>query len=213
MNRRWITLWALMGMILTGPSLTTALIVESPKEGQTIVVGEPFQMRVKPAPGEECKSVDLGNTPFNPLTGRYEATHQLPLQHPLGRRKLIVVGEPAHDDAECLDTRVTVNVVLPPTTTLQEISVDPMVRNLFLEPEIFRTKEIGVAGLYSDGVERTIKGSAFGNTYHSSDEKVVTVDAEGVMHAMGLGKATIKVKNGGLMAESIPVVVRQKIPD
>jgi chorismate synthase len=80
---------------------------------------------------------------------------------------------------------------------------------LFLEPEILKTKEIGVAGVFSDGVRRSIKGSSFGTTYQSSNQDVVTVDSEGVLHAIGIGKAIITIRNGDQTAKT-DIEVRAK---
>jgi len=90
---------------------------------------------------------------------------------------------------------------LSPNVKLQSILLDPRQGSLYLEPEIARTKQLGVGGIFSDGVQRSIKGSAFGNTYKSNNEKAVTVDSEGVLHAVSEGKAIVTVKNGDKTAQ------------
>jgi hypothetical protein len=69
------------------------------------------------------------------------------------------------------------------------------------------TRQLGVAGIYSDGVSRQLTSSAMGTTYTSSDEKVTTVSPEGKATAQGLGTATITVRNGKYSA-TVKVVVK-----
>jgi hypothetical protein len=70
--------------------------------------------------------------------------------------------------------------------------------------------QLHVAGQYSDGIERDITGSAAGTVYESGDQSIVTVSANGLMQAVGVGRTTIVVRNGpaqdgvAVLVESLP---------
>jgi hypothetical protein len=56
---------------------------------------------------------------------------------------------------------------------------------------------VPAVGQFSDGVSRPLSGSSVGSRFHSSNERVVSVDAGGVLQVMGAGKATVDVENRG----------------
>jgi len=118
-------------------------------------------------------------------------------------------------DGTIIEKEVEIQIVLPSNIVLSGISVDPtriLLQKLPLESDpnkvrAYENRGIGVGGVYSDGIEREITASANGTTYTSSNEKVVTVDAEGNVKAQGLGAATINVRNGKYNA-TVKVVVK-----
>lgn len=188
---------------------TYALIIESPTEGQTIVVGEDIEWKVRPAPNEVCKSVAEG-TSFNSKTGRYEWTERITPDEELGQQRFIIMGEPLHEGGSCLDATVNVTVVLPPTTVVESISAhdkgDPYDKfiplRIVLDPQkepIFKSNSgIEVDGIYSDGVKRDISSDPK-TVYQSLDEKIATVtvkEGKAVVAAVGPGKTEILVSHG-----------------
>ena len=57
--------------------------------------------------------------------------------------------------------------------------------------------ELPVVGIFSDGVVRPIRLQTTGTTYLSSNEKVVTLNPDGLLRVVGNGTATITAKNRG----------------
>lgn len=69
-------------------------------------------------------------------------------------------------------------------------------------------RKLHVFGRFSDGIERDIS-VGLGTTYTSSDDKVATTDANGLVTARGAGTAKITVKNGKFDL-TVDVVVKAK---
>ena len=61
--------------------------------------------------------------------------------------------------------------------------------------------ELPVVGIFSDGVVRPIRLQSTGTTYISSDEKVVTMNPDGLLRLVGNGTATITAQNRGKEAD------------
>jgi hypothetical protein len=57
-----------------------------------------------------------------------------------------------------------------------------------------------VVGNYPDGTQRDLTSAAAGTTYVSSNNKVLTVDVDGNVKAVGFGTAVVTVFNGGIKA-------------
>lgn len=71
---------------------------------------------------------------------------------------------------------------------------------------IGRIMPIPVVGQFADGVERNLGSRSAGSRFRSSDEAVITVSPDGLVHVIGNGRATITVTNRG-KAGMIEVVV------
>ncbi|HJR76786.1 MAG TPA: hypothetical protein VJ805_07425 [Nitrospiraceae bacterium] len=56
---------------------------------------------------------------------------------------------------------------------------------------------VPVVGQFADGVERNLGGGASGSQYRSSDESIVSVSPDGLVHVRGNGRARITVLNRG----------------
>ena len=191
-----------------------ALIVESPKEGQVLVVGESFEWKIRPEQGEVCKSVNHG-APFNSETGMYEWTDKIPpnsgVSRKLGKQSFLVYGE-SIGDALCQSTTVPVTVVLPPATKVVSIGADFTGENeTFLEiarkpsGELVVTEgpnstdRLSIGALYSDGVGRFITNN-LDITYKSLNEKVAIVFPPG----QGKGSSGNVVKDSALVPATGP---------
>lgn len=191
-------------------SLLWAIELVTPPQNSVVHPGDIITIRVVPSPGER-----VGRVYFGGLGGAkveippYEYQYQIG-PHDVGDLKIDIFAIKPESDGpfasseEQFSSSIELNLrsTLSPTVHLQSIEVDSSQGFLFLEPEALRTKIIGVAGIFSDGVKKTIKGSSSGTTYKSNDERVVTVDAEGVLHAVGIGKAIITIKNGDKTAQT-----------
>ena len=126
-----------------------------------------------------------------------------------------MVASEKFSDGTFIEKKLQILVVLPSNIVLTGISVDQTFILLQKMPagsdankiRAFETANIGVGGMYSDGVERGLTSPAKGTTYTSSNEKVVTVDTEGNIKAQGLGTAKIIVRNGKYTA-TVDVVVK-----
>ena len=211
--------WVILGLLWFGSSdpLANALIIESPVEGQTIVVGEPFKWIVRPAPGEVCKSI-AGEDFLQFVTGRYEYTDVIEPTESLGKKNILVPGRAVDANASCRNASVTVNIILPPTTKVVSIGADFDGRNkTFLEIARKPTGELivtegtrstdtlSVSAYYSDGVARDMKNNP-NVTYKSLNEKVAIVipvgqkgnkyDELALVKATGPGKTDIIVQYG-----------------
>ena len=59
---------------------------------------------------------------------------------------------------------------------------------------------------------RFISKATFGTTYQSRDERIVKVDPNGVVTAVGIGETIIVVRNGDKEAQA-RVIVKPKLPE
>ncbi len=182
-----------------------ALQIITPKEGQIVYQGDRLTVIAKSDTGENWKEVLIEAVPmsYNFLTKEYKAEIEIPRDGTTGIISFFVAGYD-RDGKELLLTR-SLFVKLPPNVLLQSLIVEP--NPLFLDKlpagsdpddvSVFGTRDISVKGVYSDGVKRKLTG----NTYTSSNEKVVTVSSEGKATAQGIGKATITVRNGKISVD------------
>ena len=208
-----IKIWGLVigGVIFFGLVLPSwALVFEKPIEGQIVVVGEPFDLLVRLEEGEVCEKIhgfEEELPSFNSKTKRYEWKETLPSNEPLGRRLFIALGEPVET---CDDAHITLNVVLPPSTTVQSIDAHVIgnkgdkrfrVTRLLTSQKTFLDKfedKIKVEGRYSDGVERDITNDPK-TMYRSLDEKIATVtvkEKEVIVTPVGPGETEIVIEHG-----------------
>ena len=216
--------WIILVMFLIGMieiPLAQAFIIERPVKGQTVVAGEPYDVWVRLVPGEVCDSVGPGLS-FNAKTGRYEGENTIDPEELGGVSEqipLLVLGE----GDLCRDAKVTINVVLPSTTTLQKIDAaiggqKSTVLSAYSNPQGERinrssTEYLSTSGFYSDGVKRYLAKDP-NNVYSSSNEKVAIVEAgdrsnPALVTAVGPGDATITVQNGP-HRDSVRVTVIEK---
>jgi pimeloyl-ACP methyl ester carboxylesterase len=89
----------------------------------------------------------------------------------------------------------TVNVLT--RATLAGLTAEPESVVLF---NYSGDESLVVTGQFSDGVDRTITGPAFGTTYQSAEPSIASVSADGTIEAAGVGTTTITVSNAGFQA-------------
>lgn len=107
----------------------------------------------------------------------------------------IIVASGKYPNGNTVEAEVKILVTLPSSVTVTGIRVRDDQKYLFMS-RIPEDEKIRVYGQYSDGVERDVSSSAAGTTYTSSDEKIATVDANGLVTAVAPGTARITIKNG-----------------
>ena len=69
-----------------------------------------------------------------------------------------------------------------------------------------------VIGEFPDGSVRIISAKVYGTTYVSRNTDVATVDANGMVTAVGSGETTIVARNGERETEAT-IVVKIKLPE
>lgn len=72
---------------------------------------------------------------------------------------------------------------------------------------------IPVVGQFADGVERNLGGRFSGSRFHSSNDAVIAVSPDGLVRAMGNGRATITVVNRGKEGTLDVVVAADEEPN
>ena len=113
----------------------------------------------------------------------------------LGRMRLLAVGEVVRGRMESHEEFDEVLVTVGTTAELQVIE--------FTVQKPWRLTQAGkrilvpAVGQFSDGVSRPLIGANAGSRFHSSNDGVVSVDAEGILQVMGTGKAVVAVENRG----------------
>src|SRR5581483_2566429 len=182
-------------------SLLWAMELVSPVQNALVHPGETVAIKVIPSPGENLFSISFGSLFENEIEAPPYEYHYTVGPYDVGDLEFDIIALSKEGQVSS-SIELHLRSTLPSAMRLQSIDVEPNQGLLFLEPETLRTKKIGVAGVYSDGVKRSIKGLSFGTTYQSDNEKVVTVDEEGILHAVGIGKAVITIKNGDRSAQT-----------
>lgn len=195
----------IFGILIGLVSQSSAFSITSPGEGAVFHSGDSVTINAEAGPGELIHTVDFNTTisTFNFVEGPpFHFQFTIPIEF-VGTLTLYAKGisgvRPNLTFINAIPINIQIN--LPPSVTLQSLIVDPRPRFLYLDPAIGRTEILGVGGLFSDGIQRSIKGSSSGINYESSNEKIVTIDSSGVLHAVGVGSAVIKISYAGKTAQ------------
>lgn len=176
-----------------------ALVITSPKNGDVFKEGDTVTAVAEKTPDDPKFAfvffVTTGGTDKCPeritTHPRYECTFAIPPGSPpvININAVAVTA-----DKPVQSPSVAVTVRLPSSISLREV-------RSFTGQELFfsewdESAQLYIHGLYSDGIERDIHLGQAGTTYTSNNEKIVTVTADGLVTAIGSGKAQITVKNG-----------------
>lgn len=113
----------------------------------------------------------------------------------LGRMRLLAVGEVVSGRMESHEEFDEVLVTVGTTAELQAIEFT--VQKPWRLAQAGKRVMVPAVGQFSDGVSRSLIGPSAGSGFHSSDERVVSVDARGVLQVTGAGKAAVAVENRG----------------
>jgi len=181
------------------PLHSYALIVTSPENGSSFKEGDTVALEAELTPDDPdwiesvhfvvsgLPNVCLGDIKTHP---RYRCTFVLPPGCP----KSITILAYAVTSSGVVDAKeITVSVVLPSSLTLLSIKSDT--GNKIFITALADSEQLDIIDVYSDGVERDISLRQAGTTYISSNEKVVNVNADGLITAVGMGTAQITVRN------------------
>jgi hypothetical protein len=207
---RSIAIVLFLVVLLDGHSVW-ALTLTSPSQGATlqagrlvtveVSVGKEFNLRTIHyywyRPDEEpLASHQAHPAPFKPIRGEspFAGTVLVP-SDALGTMRLLAVGEVVRGRLESHEEFDEVLLTVEATAELQTIEF--AVEKPWKMQQVGRRIVVPAIGQFSDGVWRPLSGSSTGSRFHSSDERVVSVDATGVLHVIGGGKAIVTVENGG----------------
>ena len=113
----------------------------------------------------------------------------------LGRMRLLAVGEVVRGRMESHEEFDEVLVIVETTAELQAIEFT--VQKPWRLTQAGKRVMVPAVGQFSDGVSRPLIGPSAGSRFYSSNERVVSVDAHGVLQVMGAGKAAVAVENRG----------------
>jgi hypothetical protein len=111
----------------------------------------------------------------------------------LGTMRLLAVGEVVRGRLDSHEEFDEVLVTVETTAELQTIEV--AAEKPWKFQQVGRRIVVPVIGQFSDGVWRPLSGPSTGSRFRSSDERIVSVDAMGVLQVIGGGKAILTVEN------------------
>ena len=189
-----------------------AVEIVAPKDGDVIPIGAELMIQVQPSPGDDIDRVSLAHSDepmkHNPQTGYFEQRIKL-RGDTLGPIEIEVWSR--NSKGVISTAKVSVHVNLPPVLPLISLRIHAEQRKLVLEA-LGEKRDLQVIGEFPDGTVRFISKAAFGTTYQSRNEKIVKVDANGVVTAVGIGETIIVVRNGDKEAQA-RVIVKPKLPE
>jgi hypothetical protein len=133
----------------------------------------------------------------------FSGTVQIP-KEAIGTMRLLAVGEVTRGRLESYEEFDEVLVTVQPAAALATIEF--AVEQPWRLNTIGKLVELPVVGQFQDGVVRPLAGPDAGGRFRSSDERVLSIDAAGVVQVMGNGKAQVIVENQGKVG-SLDVVV------
>jgi len=175
------------------------LIITSPKNGDTFKEGDTVKLVAELSNDDpEILYVDfdvtkgLDHCPTGLTTHpRYECSFKIPPGSP----QIIEISATGKKVYGAISSPwISIKVILPPNITLQQLQ--SFTGNRLFFSRLNENHQIYLKGIFSDGVKRDVWSASTGTTYNSSDEKVVTVNSDGLVTAKGPGKASITAVNG-----------------
>jgi hypothetical protein len=199
----------LMGILTCFASPAGAVEIISPKDGEVIPIGSEVVIQVKASPGDDIVRVYLSHSDeamkHNDQTDCFEQRIKL-RGDTLGAVPIEVWSINSKEVTSTAS--VTIHINLPPVLPLISLRIHAEQRKLVLEG-IGEHENLQVIGEFPDGTVRFVSKEVFGTTYRSGDEHVVTVDANGLVTAVGVGETTIQVRNGERETQA-QIIVRPK---
>lgn len=171
-----------------------ALQISSPSEGTIVHQGDQVQVVAVPSQGEQIESVFFAIPHVDSMIDfqpPFEFVFTVP-NEVFGQVKIFADGK--KQGGGFSKASVNITVAFPPSIVLQGLRVNRDQEILLMSIE--DKEKIYLYGQFSDGVKRDISSSATGTTYQTSDARIATVDAEGLVTAVAPGKAVIIAKNG-----------------
>ncbi len=189
-----------------------AIEIVAPKDGAVVPIGAELVIQVQPSPGDDIDRAYLAHSDehmkHNPQTGYFEQRIKL-RGDSLGPIEIEVWSK--NSKGVVSTAKVTVHVNLPPVLPLISLRIHAEQRKLVLAA-VGEKRDLQVIGEFPDGTVRFISKATFGTTYQSRNEKIVKVDPNGVVTAVGIGETIIVVRNGDKEAQA-RVIVKPKLPE
>jgi hypothetical protein len=197
------TIGFLVIILLAMTQTTLALIITSPKDGSTFKVGDTVKLVAELTPGSQ-DDLKIGfvdfffSKGFNPhcpeeisTHPRYECSFTIPVGSPRAVR-ISAVGETV--DGAISAPEIAINILLSSSVVLQDLK--SFTGNKLYLVRLGQNAQLYITGTYSDGIEREHWLASTGTTYLSSNDKIATVNADGLVTAIAAGNAQITVSNG-----------------
>ena len=189
-----------------------AVEIVAPKDGDIVPIGAELVIQVQPSSGDDIDRVYLAHSDehlkHNPQTGYFEQRIKLRGDN-LGPIEIEVWSK--NSKGVISTAKVTDHVTLPPVLPLISLRIHAEQRKLVLEA-VGEKRDLQVIGEFPDGTVRFVSKATFGTTYQSRDERIVKVDPNGVVTAVGIGETIIVVRNGDKEAQA-RVIVKPKLPE
>jgi len=174
--------------------------IVSPVEGQVFEPGDTFQVVVEITDpsfvgGIQASIPFIGA--FDDEAAPYELTVTVP-ERASGKLEVKANGF-THDGSRFhIHDAQPVTIIVRRSTPPDRLIVEDWVGIRMPQPANDRNPpRVSVKGIYN-GVEVNLNPSVTGTTYTSSDTSIVTVDSEGVLTPVSLGRAVITVENQGV---------------
>jgi len=145
---------------------------------------------------EPLASHQANPAPFTPSQdgSRLAGTVMVP-PDALGTMRLLVVGEVVGGR---MGSHEEFDEVLVTVSTAAELqTIEFTVQKPWRLTQAGKRVMVPAVGQFSDGVSRALSGSSVGSSFHSSNDRVVSVDAGGMLQVIGAGKAAVAVENRG----------------
>ena len=174
------------------------LIITSPKNGETFKEGAIVNFAAELSPDFKGGIIDVSlmtpDVSSNCLDlkthPRYACKFKIP---PASPKTISLFAMGATPTGGISSEEVVINVETPKNITLKGLKTFATTIYFY---HLAQNKKTYIKGIFSDGVERDIHDANSGTTYSSSNERVVTVNSDGLATAKGPGEAQIIVKNG-----------------
>src|SRR5437667_5186341 len=211
-SRMGVCILAVVFALMVVARRAGAVEIVAPKDGDVVPIGAELVIQVQPSPGDDIDRVYLAHSDehlkHNPQTGYFEQRIKLRGDN-LGPIEIEVWSK--NSKGVISTAKVTVHVTLPPVLPLISLRIHAEQRKLVLEA-VGEKRDLQVIGEFPDGTVRFVSKATFGTTYQSRDERIVKVDPNGVVTAVGIGETIIVVRNGDKEAQA-RVIVKPKLPE
>jgi hypothetical protein len=191
----------LMGreVLAAAAAADTRVRIVTPAEGQVFAPGATVSVTVSIASPLIANDVALGVPHVGTIAGTgydgstYKATFTIPDSFAGPLQLTPQITDTANNPILGVPTTIAIRPVTFPTSlTLPQSN--------FILTKIGQTERVYVVGNYSGGMQRDLTSAAAGTTFVSNNPKVLTVDANGNVKAVGFGTAVVTVSNAGVAA-------------
>lgn len=219
-RQRWTVCGALATLLCLAGNPAHAFKILEPVENRLLRSGETVTARVDPGNDtgvirvryywygeqdetlvQEEETTSVG-TIVAPAILSSTAQHDPPFggklkvpQDAVGTMRLLAVGDVSRGRLGTRSTFDEILVRVEPAADLQDIEFET--DRVVTIDTIGKTVELPVVGLFADGVTRRLTAPSTGTTYRSSDDRVIKVYPDGLMQAVGNGKAVVTAANRG----------------